>query len=380
MDCLSYTNEITEYNYFYFDYKYFYILNIFLYSYMILMLWDRLKINDQFLNTFINSVWYLLRNIFIVYIWIEHSVIRPSIKYLNKYITFDKESQHKYVIIRDGIEIMCFKNDEELCDYVDIASINYVDDDIMCNINDELIYYSKLIDFTKCLNKYKQITANNILFEKSNIAFFSCYVFIELKNTTTLNFYIDLKHFMINHNKILSKSFITWYANNYLSRRTISFNMNDIKLCNVIILDGNIKEHRIAYGDYNDNIMIIKKDGYSLEQITYNPIYEKEYNDVIDDSDIDDDDTNDDDTIDDDTNDDDIVHDNDNNSITTENELDKIIETVDDSMEDIEIENIQTVTNDNHDNKNLDLCDCSDCEEYDKLNNVNSSWWSLFLL
>lgn len=412
MECSNYDNEITN-TFFCFNYHYFIILNIFLYSYMILMLWDKMKINDQYLNTFINTVWYLLRNLFIIYIWTNETIIKPTIGYLNQYNIFNsKNTKYKYVIICDGFEIMRFKDEDELHNHI---LISYLDEDILHYINDDLIYYSKVNDFIKISNKYKKLHSpnQNISFEKSNIAFFSCYVFIELTNNRTINFCIELKKFMVVNNKLLSKSFITWYANNYLKEQ---FSINDIKLCNVIILDGNVKEHRILFDDYNDNIMKIKKDNYTIKQITYNHIYEKPHDNY--DSDLSDDTHDTADTNDKMTDELDNTNNNDDES-TSENEIHKIIkldnsvneDSIHDSLNcdvnndinhdenDENDENDDTQTSDieimedinfeinevncpyHNDNKHLELGESSDSDEdYDKLNNVNSSWWSLFMI
>jgi hypothetical protein len=180
------------------------------------------KFETELYNKVYELIWRLLRVYSLINLKFKKYVTTPLNYTKHKVYTNIKtylfNEPYKYILVRDGEEIMKFKKINQLISYY-LFTKNAENDDLICYRDDENIYYSKIKDFIYGGNVVDNdnYDTNVQSIKKSSIKFMMCNIDINIKNKNLLlHRELNIDNFMLVGNKILTKSFVMWYCNKYL--------------------------------------------------------------------------------------------------------------------------------------------------------------------
>lgn len=299
------------------------VYNSIMYIGFVLMLWERLGMFKNVDTILYDTLWNALKYYSYAQSCINKNVVIPfhsKSKNLYKQLKcFFVDAPHKYIIVRNGKEIMRFKKINGLLTYYLLKCKNSDEDELICYRNDENVYYTNINEFIYRDNIMKNGDYdNNIeLIEKSSIKFMTCHITIKVKDKNLfVQREIVLDNFMLVGSKILDKSFVLWYCNKYFD-----FDIDLIESYKIDIIDQDVDQIEIDMNDYieiHENEYVIHKKKHMTNKDSL------------------------------------MVNDNDNDEDTPVNDLDRIIN--EDNPEDADDENST------HNNKNDDSSDDSNSE------------------
>ena len=363
------------YNYAEYCYNCMMISNALLYLCFIFILYEKICIFNNTEQHLYNLIWSALKYYCIIQTYINRYIISPSkLIVTNNYKRFKyiiSGIPDKYVIVRDGEEIMRFKKINELIGYY-LFNKNVQNDDLICYRNDNFIYYTKIQDFIYNDGIIEKTEPDNDLnkLEVSLIKFMTCNISVKIMGKDLfIQRPVDLNRFMVVGNKILNKSFVFWYCNKYLN-----LNKNYIEDYKIHIIDQDVDQIEIDTNEYieihKDEYVIHKTNHYTLKSDPLDDDEDTPINEVdkIIDLTCSGSDTN---AHCEDTNDD---NDDKYDGCNNQNECK---------------ENIQLIADDDYHNKNEDL---NECKYHNNLENdselftqaideyANSSWLNRFIL
>jgi len=240
------------------SYNFMIVYNFIMYIGFVLMLYERLGMFKNADTLLYDALWNALKYYSYAQSCINKNIVMPfhlKSKNIYKQIKcFLIDIPCRYIIVRDGKEIMRFKKIDGLLAYYLFKCKNSDNDDLICCRNDDNIYYTNINEFIYGDNMKNGDYDNNIeLIEKSSIKFMTCHITIKVKNKNLfLQREIMLDNFMLVGSKILDKSFVLWYCNKYFD-----FNTNLIESYKVDIIDQDVDQIEI---DMNDYIEIYKNE------------------------------------------------------------------------------------------------------------------------
>lgn len=352
----NYCNNVEYY------YKFMMFYNLSLYIGFVGLLFERIGFFNNIDEVAYNFIWNCLKFYSSFCLYVNKYINSPlNIVFNNKYKQiklFLKGPSDKFIIIRDGDEIMRFKYMYELIQYY-LGNKTIKNDDLLY-VDDKIMYYTSCFEFLKIIKNPDFLYNYDItsILDFSSIKFMSCDIFIITKNKDLfIKKSIDINNFMIVNSKLLSKSFVFWYCNKY-------FNLDKVYIedYKIDIIDQDVDQLSIDMNDFIE----IHKDEYVVHKIKH---HQEE-------------------TIDEDAEDDDADTDDDDTPV---NEIDKIISY--EETDNISGDNNKELTDNNESEENENDCDdyeneCKyhkDLEDANELFNErieeykNSSWVSRLL-
>lgn len=286
-------NEIDNYcNNVEYYYKFMMFYNLSLYIGFVGLLFERIGFFNNIDEVAYNFIWNCLKFYSSFCLYVNKYINSPlKIVFNNKYKQiklFLNGPPDRFIIIRDGDEIMRFKYMYQLIQYY-LVNKTIKNDDLLY-IDDKLMYYTSCFDFLKTIKNPDFLYNYDItsIFDFSSIKFMSCDIFIITKNKDLfIKKSIDINNFMIVNSKLLSKSFVFWYCNKY-------FNLDKqyIEDYKIEIIDQDVDQLSIDMNDFIE----IHEDEYVVHKIKHH-LEETNDEDAEDDIDgTDDADTDDEDT------------------------------------------------------------------------------------
>lgn len=221
--------------------------------------------------TIYDLIWNVLRMYGLINIKFKKYVRNPIDSFgkqvSTKFKNYIRDTPYPYIIVRDGEEIMRFKQINGLNTYCMITG-NFSDDLIHYRV-DESISYTKIKDFIN-LNCYND---DPNFIKKSSIEFIACNISLKLKNEDNfIKKEIALDNFMLIGNKILGKSFVMWYCNKYLG-----IDARLIERYRIEIIDQDVDQIVIDENDFieiDDNEYLIHKKKHLCDKDEDTPVNE----------------------------------------------------------------------------------------------------------
>jgi len=165
---------------------------------------------------------------------------------IHNMIDLFRADEIRIVFVKDGNEIASYQNKSMI-----YKSPDY--DFILFHLNSKR---------TMILNDLNDIPEGNdvdVCCVHTSVSFMCCQISFTLKNDEIIKKSFEINDFCLNLNKVFEVPFVNWYCKKYFKN---DFDINDIKSYKINLLDNDVNELTLEYGDF----ILIRSNSYVVNK------------------------------------------------------------------------------------------------------------------